>query len=257
LGFAQNVNKQLYKSMDWFKAWFNTPYYHILYKNRNDEEARTFIENVTKFIEIPAQAKVMDLACGKGRHSVTLNQLGYDVVGLDLSDESIAYAKQFENEHLHFDVHDMREIYQENGFDAIFNLFTSFGYFDKDEENAQVFEAIKKQLKPNGILVFDYLNAEKIVKNLVPYEEKEIDGILFKITKSITAKNFIKKEIDFTADGQDWHFEEYVKVLYKKDFDEMIEKAGFKTQQVFGNYQLGSFFNDSSSDRLIYILKNV
>ena len=183
--------------MDWFKAWFNTPYYHTLYKNRNDDEARTFIENVTKFIEIPSTSKVMDLACGKGRHAVTLNNLGFDVLGLDLSEESIAYAKQFENKHLHFDVHDMRKVYKENEFDAIFNLFTSFGYFDNDDENALVFEAIKKQLKPNGILVFDYLNAEKIVKNLVPYEEKEIDGILFKITKSITEKNFIKKEIDF------------------------------------------------------------
>lgn len=242
--------------MDWFKAWFNTPYYHTLYKNRNDEEACTFIKNVTNFIEIPANSKVMDLACGKGRHSITLNQLGFDVVGVDLSDESIAYAKQFENETLKFDVHDMRKIYQENEFDAIFNLFTSFGYFDNDDENALVFEAIKKQLKPNGILVFDYLNAEKIVKNLVPYEEKEIDGILFKLTKTITEKNFIKKEIDFYADGQDWHFEEYVKVLYKKDFDLMVEKAGFKIKHVFGNYQLGSFFSDTSSDRLILILEN-
>lgn len=243
--------------MDWFKAWFNTPYYHILYKNRNDLEAKTFIENVTKFIEIPAKAKVMDLACGKGRHSITLNQLGFNVLGLDLSEESIAYAKQFENEHLHFDVHDMRKIYQENEFDAIFNLFTSFGYFENEEENTQVFEAIKKQLKPNGIFVFDYLNADKIVKNLLPYEEKEIDGILFKITKSITNTNFIKKEIDFYADGKEWHFEEFVKALYKKDFDAMIEKAGYKTLQVFGNYQLASLFNESTSDRLIYILKNV
>lgn len=241
--------------MDWFKAWFNTPYYHILYKNRSETEAKNFIENISKHIEIQNNSKVMDLACGKGRHSVTLNELGFDVVGLDLSDESIAYAKQFENNTLHFDVHDMRKVYQENGFDAIFNLFTSFGYFEDDADNAKVFEVIKIQLKEKGLFVFDYLNAVKIVENLVPYEEKVIDGILFKITKSITDKGFIKKEIDFIADGKDWHFEEFVKVLYLKDFEQMITKAGFTTKAVYGNYQLNEY-NEKTSDRLILILEN-
>lgn len=241
--------------MDWFKAWFNTPYYHTLYKNRSNDEAKAFIEKISSFLKIPNNARVMDLACGKGRHSVTLNNLSFNVLGLDLSDESIAYAKQFENDTLKFDVHDMRNIYQANEFDVIFNLFTSFGYFDDENDNVSVFKAIKEQLKPNGLLVFDFLNAEKIVANLVPYEEKEIDGILFKITKSITANNFIKKEIDFYADGQDWHFEEFVKVLYKKDFDQLIEKTGFKLKQVFGNYKLDKF-DDQTADRLILILEN-
>ena len=84
--------------MDWFKAWFNTPYYHTLYKNRDNSEAKAFIENMIDYLHLEKGAKVMDLACGKGRHSITLNENGLDVVGLDLSDESIAYAKQFENE---------------------------------------------------------------------------------------------------------------------------------------------------------------
>lgn len=241
--------------MDWFKAWFNTPYYHTLYKNRDNSEAKAFIENIIDYLHLEKGAKVMDLACGKGRHSITLNENGLDVIGLDLSDESIAYAKQFENDKLAFDVHDMREIYKADYFDVIFNLFTSFGYFDDENDNFRVFDAVKKQLKTNGTFVFDYLNAEKIVANLIPYEEKEIDGIIFKISKSITENQFIKKEIDFYADGQDWHFEEYVKVLYKKDFEQLIKQADFKTKAVFGNYKLESF-DAENSDRLILILEN-
>ena len=241
--------------MDWFKAWFNTPYYHTLYKNRDNSEAKAFIENMIDYLHLEKGAKVMDLACGKGRHSITLNENGLDVIGLDLSDESIVYAKQFENKKLAFDVHDMREIYKTDYFDVIFNLFTSFGYFDDENDNFKVFDAVKKQLKANGIFVFDYLNAEKIVANLIPYEEKEIDGIIFKISKSITENQFIKKEIDFYADGQDWHFEEYVKVLYKKDFEQLIKQVDFKTKAVFGNYKLESF-DAENSDRLILILEN-
>ena len=242
--------------MDWFKAWFNTPYYHILYNNRTKDEARHFIEKLIQHLQLPTQAKVMDLACGKGRHSVTLNQLGFDVIGLDLSEESIEYAKQFENEFLHFDTHDMREVYKSNTFDAIFNLFTSFGYFENEADNYKVFEVVKQQLKPNGLFIFDYLNAEKVIATLTPYEEKEINGIRFKITKSITSDYFIKKEIEFEADGKDWYFKEFVKILYKKDFEAMIAKAGFQIRENFGNYNLDPF-DEQSSDRYILILEHV
>ena len=241
--------------MDWFKAWFNTPYYHTLYKNRDNSEAKAFIEKIIDYLHLEKGAKVMDLACGKGRHSITLNENGLDVIGLDLSDESIAYAKKFENKKLAFDVHDMREIYKADYFDVIFNLFTSFGYFDDEQDNFKVFDAVKKQLKANGTFVFDYLNAEKIVANLIPYEEKEIDGIIFKISKSVSENQFIKKVIDFYADEQDWHFEEYVKILYKKDFENLIEQADFKVKTIFGNYKLEPF-DPVNSDRLILILEN-
>ncbi|MFN5878833.1 MAG: SAM-dependent methyltransferase, partial [Flavobacteriales bacterium] len=69
-------------SKEWFADWFDTPYYHILYKNRNDEEAAHFIENLIEFIQLDLGSRVLDLACGKGRHSVTLNKLGYNVLGV-------------------------------------------------------------------------------------------------------------------------------------------------------------------------------
>ena len=150
-----------------------------------------FIKKITHYLQLPQHAKLLDLACGKGRHSITLNKLGFDVLGIDLAEACISFAKQYENEHLKFEVHDMREVYHPNEFDAVFNLFTSFGYFEKYEDNFSVFEAVKQQIKSHGIFVLDYLNAEKVVSHMIPYEEKVIDGILFKITKSIE-NGFIK-----------------------------------------------------------------
>lgn len=239
--------------LQWFVKWFNSPYYHILYKNRSLTEAEDFIKKITTYLELPAQTKILDLACGKGRHSITLNKLGFDVVGIDLASASIEFAKQFENEHLKFEVHDMREVFHPNEFDVIVNLFTSFGYFKEYQDNFKVFEAVKEQLKATGIFVFDYLNAEKVVANMIPYEEKVIDGIVFKLTKSVE-NGFIKKEIDFEDKGETFHFEEYVRLIYAKDFKEIYEKEGFKLDKIFGNYNLDAF-DDKNSDRLILVLK--
>ena len=94
---------------DWFTSWFNTPYYHILYKNRNDDDAQLFMRNLTTFLKLDINSHILDLPCGKGRHSVFLNSLGFKVTGGDLAENSIKHAKHFENDRLHFEVYDMRK----------------------------------------------------------------------------------------------------------------------------------------------------
>ena len=131
----------------WYASWFDTPYYHILYKDRDYSEARGFMDNLTDYLNIPECGKILDLACGKGRHSVYLNTLGYHVTGVDLSEQSITHAKQFENENLKFDVHDMSKAYPDT-FDAVFNLFTSFGYFNQESTNIQVLKNFKFKVFP-------------------------------------------------------------------------------------------------------------
>ena len=113
---------------NWFEEWFDSPYYHLLYCNRSAEEAESFIKKLTQKLDLRKGAKVLDVACGKGRHSRTLASLGYDVTGIDLSANSIAFAKNFENAHLKFEVFDMRKTYAAQKFDYVFNLFSSFGY---------------------------------------------------------------------------------------------------------------------------------
>ena len=94
------------KKADWFTDWFNTSYYHTLYKNRNDDDAQLFMRNITEFLQLSKTSYIHDLPCGKGRHSIYLNSLGYHVTGSDLSENSILSAKQFENDSLHFKVKD-------------------------------------------------------------------------------------------------------------------------------------------------------
>ena len=237
---------------NWFTSWFDTPYYHILYKDRNYREAQIFMDNLTHYLNLPEKAKVLDLACGKGRHSIYLNQLGFDVLGADLSENSITEASKNSNETLHFKVHDMREPFDEK-FDAIFNLFTSFGYFENDEDNLTTLKAIKESLSEYGFAVIDFMNVTNVIETLVPEEVKTVDGIEFKI-KRYVEDGHILKEIDFEDQGRKYHFTEKVKALTLKDFQELMDEAGIFLLDIFGDYKLKKF-HKTESERLIMIFK--
>ena len=240
---------------EWFGEWFNSPYYHILYKHRDFEEAEHFIDGLIRYFEFKTSDKIMDLACGKGRHSIYLNSRGFQVVGIDLSPQSIAHARQFENEKLRFYVHDMRKVFKVQEFDYVLNLFTSFGYFDIEKENQEALCAAAKDLKQGGKMLIDFLNPYKVVHNLVPEEVKKIEGIEFHITKHLSEDNFIIKDIRFEDGGREYHFQERVKAIRRTRFLEYFEEAGLELVETFGDYDLNTY-NREQSDRMIFVLQN-
>ncbi len=237
----------------WYRSWFNSPYYHILYANRDHNEAELFIDRISEYFHLKENDRVLDACCGKGRHSIYLNKKGIDVTGIDLSSESIAYAKQFENDHLHFYEHDIRNLLSANYFDFVFNLFTSFGYFRRENEDIKAIKAFAKNLKPGGILMMDFLNVDQITSNIQPEDEKCIDGILFKIQKKIE-NGLITKKINFDDAGCQYEFKEEVKALHLTDFKRYFDMADLELIQLFGSYHLEPF-NVDSSERLIMIAR--
>jgi SAM-dependent methyltransferase len=237
----------------WFQNWFNSPYYHILYHQRNDEEAEFFIDNLCAFLKPDLNSRLLDIACGRGRHSVYLNKKGYDVTGIDLSFASINYAKQFENEKLHFYVHDMRYLFYINYFDIAFNLFTSFGYFETEKDHVNSLKTFRKSLKKDGLLVLDYFNSQKIIKNLNQHEVKQVEGIDFHINKKVVDSKIVKS-IVFEHKNKEYAFKEEVKAFTFNDFERMFVSSGFKILHYFGSHSLERF-DELKSDRLIFICK--
>jgi SAM-dependent methyltransferase len=201
---------------------------------------------------MPENGTILDLACGKGRHSIYLNKLGYQVTGVDLSENSIAIANESSNETLQFKTHDMREPMNET-YDAVFNLFTSFGYFDTFEDNIKTLKAIKDSINEYGFGVIDFFNADFIIENLVAEETKEIDGITFNIKRFVENKKIIK-EIRFEDKGETYNFTEKVSAFTLADFESMMEEAGIYLLEIFGDYKLKKFYK-TQSDRLIMIFK--
>lgn len=238
---------------DWFSTWFDSPYYHILYKNRDSQEAQRFMDTLIAYLRPKPSYHLLDLACGKGRHAIYLNQKGYDVTGIDLSAKSIAYAKQFENERLHFFRHDMREVFHPGKFDLVLNLFTSFGYFAADCENVLALQATTASIKPGGKFVIDFMNSKRVIERLVAQETKEENGIIFHISRRVE-KGFIIKTIRFQDQGQDYEFIERVRALQYHEFLEYFQMAHLRVAEVFGDYALHPF-DPEKSERMIFVLK--
>jgi len=237
----------------WFETWFDSPYYHLLYANRSETEAAEFITLMSAHLKLDMHTKVIDIACGKGRHTKTMAELGFDATGIDLSPNSIASAKRGEQEQLQFDVWDMRQPYRIGYFDVAFNLFSSFGYFDDDAEDAKAIQAMHDCLKPGGLLVLDYINTQFAVLNLKSREIIPRNDIQFHIQKKVE-QGFIRKRINFLAEGEEYEFEEQLKVINLTRFEQMITAAGFELVEILGNYNLEQF-SPNTSPRLILIAK--
>jgi len=235
----------------WYERWFDSPYYHMLYSNRGIDEAKNFVGRIVDKFKIQPGTPVLDAACGKGRHSQTLASHGLNVTGIDLSHNSIAYAKQFEHEHLRFEVWDMRQVYKPEAFDYVFNLFSSFGYFEDDEQDFLAIKAFAANLKPGGTLVLDYMNTECVVKLLKPRDIVQRGDIQFHIQKKIE-NGFIKKKIEFLVDGVDNSYTEELKIINLYKFEKMLKDAGFILKETLGDYDLNKF-DPGSSMRLILI----
>ena len=245
--------------MAWFETWFDTPYYHILYNDRDFAEAENFITLLINYLNIPKNSKIIDLACGKGRHSIFLNQMGYEVLGLDLSQQSIEHNKEHETSTLKFEVHDMREEILNDlpikKVHAVFNLFTSFGYFEDVNDDRKVFQSIANILKPDGYFVLDFLNEKWVENTLVEDETTRKGGIEFSIKKKIEDHHIIK-DISFTADGENHHFFEKVKLHTLEEIKDYAEEVGFERVKVFGDYHLNEFELEKSP-RCINVFRKI
>jgi 2-polyprenyl-3-methyl-5-hydroxy-6-metoxy-1,4-benzoquinol methylase len=240
---------------NWFQEWFNTPYYHALYAHRNEQEAQAFIKRLVQKLELPMAATVADIACGKGRHTRTLAQLGMRASGFDLSPASIEFAQE-ESRRLgletSFMVHDMRDAYTGPKWKAAFNLFTSFGYFQNRKTDAQVLGHIFDQLEPGAWFVQDYLNAAAVLPDLPVKETIARSPWLFHCHKHVE-RGVILKDIEvWEGETKLGQFQEQVEVYTAADLQSLHEEAGFRAQFTWGNYQAGGY-RPETSPRIILL----
>lgn len=210
-------------------------------------------------ISVNAKCKVLDIACGAGRHSLELARRGFDVTGFDLSKFLIGEAKKElknspeQNLKLKFLIRDMRDFNFRSSFDVAVNIFTSFGYFEDDEENFKVIRNASNSLKSGGYFVFDFLNKKYIEKNLVRYSRSK-QGYITLIQKRRIENGFVKKEITIKRNKKMLNFTESLKLYSLNEFKKVFRSYSFRIQNLFGDY-FGNKFNENKSLRLIIIAK--
>ncbi len=240
--------------IDWFERWFGSPYYHILYTHRDHTEAQIFVQHLLQYLKPAKGSKMLDIACGEGRHSIQLAEQGFEVIGLDISAASISKAKSFANENATFYVHDMRYAFYINYFDFSFNFFTSFGYFNSFKDHLLAAQSFANGLKKGGKLVIDYINMLPAIEKMVANEIIDRPTMQFRIERKMEDKHFLKNIYFTDANGLERAYSERVAAFSLDEFIDLFHHVGLEFESVFGDYHLGNY-DAKISPRMIMIFK--
>jgi SAM-dependent methyltransferase len=251
--------------MAWYREWFDSDAYELVYEQRDLSEARRLADLIERTAEPEPGARVLDVGCGRGRHSRILAARGYAVTGVDLSENAVRTARRRAAEEgldVRFEQGDMRRLTYDAAFDGAVNLFTTFGYFDDDDDHQRVIDGIARALVPGGWFVQDFLNVPYVREHLVAEDEKTIDGVRVRQQRWLDGDR-VKKRITFhrngNGDGPEGDlpsFTESVRLLTADDFRRMYEAAGLTLETTFGDYD-GSPHTPESPRLILYARKRV
>lgn len=241
---------------EWFVDWFSTDEYLYVYRHRNEEDADKLVKLILDNVKLKKFSEILDIACGAGRHSILFAQKGLKVTAIDLSKKLIHLAKQSSNElklKINFIICDLRALPIVKQFDLVVNLFTSFGYFDDDDENYNIVRTAFKHTKKNGYFILDYFNSAFVRNNLIPVTVENLPGGMITQHRSIEGNRVIKKISVENKNGKKQYLES-VRLYDKVEIEKIISETGFKILYEFGNFR-GNAFDLKDSERIIIIAK--
>ncbi|MCF8217150.1 MAG: class I SAM-dependent methyltransferase [Chlorobium sp.] len=248
-------------SRPWFAEWFDHPLYLEVYSHRDSAEAarciNTIIERTQPGNHRPSSINVLDIACGAGRHAIEFARLGYCVTGNDLSPYLLDTARKEAhscNAELSFTCCDMRHLPAENSYDLIVQLFTSFGYFDSEEDDRRVIRNVSNLLNRNGWYVLDLINPLYLRRNLVPVSLRTVSGLDVREERTLEQNRITKKITIMPPVGEALQFVESVRLYTKEEITTMLAETDLKLDFIAGDYT-GAPFNSEHSPRMMLFLR--
>jgi len=238
----------------WYKEWFGEDYL-VVYQHRDDSDAKQLIELIVQNTIISKKSRLLDLACGNGRHAYLMSKYTSNVFGLDLSSHLLneACKKKVANQSPSFVRADMRYFPFNIKFDIIFSLFTSFGYFEDDKLHLHVAKEIRSSLKKSGLFVLDYFNPNYVKETLISRGKRMVGEIEVEEERWIKNKR-VHKNISIQKNGSKKTFHESVRMFELDELRDLLKKAGIETNKVFGDYD-GSSYKKKSKRIIVFAEK--
>jgi ubiquinone/menaquinone biosynthesis C-methylase UbiE len=245
--------------MAWYEEFFKEDYLKIYLPFLTEERTKTDVDFIAEVLNLPAGSKILDLACGYGRHTIPLAKKGYDMTGLDYTAKFVQMAEEkakSENVQIEFLVGDMRKIPFENHFAGVISYFTSFGFFS-DEENFEVLKGVSNSLKKEGKFLLDIINREFVIKNWMPKDWDRLEDGTLVLEENILdlmtnrTKNY-RTIIDKKGKRNIW-FE--LRLYTLQELAYLLEKVGLKVIQTYGKKDNSPYSIDSG--RMIILSQKI
>jgi len=243
---------------NWFEKWFESDDYLKVYQHRDESEANLLVKLILNHVKLKPKSSILDIACGAGRHSISFAKEGFNVIGFDISRNLLNYARLKAEEkglNIKFISSDVRTFSFDCKFDLSLNLFTSFGYFESDDENLSVFKIASTHTKKGGYFVFDYFNTEYLKNNLVESSFENFGDFQIEQIRAIEG-NRVNKKIRIIKNEIGAEYNESVQLYIYDWLKNSLKSFGFDIIYMFGNYE-GNQFDIKTSPRIIFICQKV
>lgn len=216
--------------MDWFRQWFGTRYYALLYGHRDEADAQAWVDRIVERTGLKPGDSLLDMACGRGRHAVRFAAHGVRTTGIDLSERSIAEARE-RAPGAEFHVHDIREPFAQGRFDVVVCLFTSLGYSPDRADDQRAVDAARDALRPGGYFVLDVLNGDTTCSNLVSDECTEVEGVRFTVQRALEDGDIVKR-IGVADGARKEQFMERVHAWHVEEVRALVLQAGLVLEEI-------------------------
>lgn len=219
--------------------------------------AKTDVDGAIKLLALKPSVRVLDLCCGLARHSLELARRGYKVTGVDRTRIYIERAKKSaKNQGVEpeFIQEDMRRFVRPSAFDAVINLFTSFGYFEDEPDNLQVLNNIYHSLKPGGAALFDTISKEILARDFKERDWLECGDALLLEQRSVDKDwKWFKPRWIIVKDGSKHEFRWKIRLYSGPEFKALLKRAGFKEVQLYGGLDGTPY--DRNAKRLVAVAR--
>lgn len=238
--------------MEWWEDIYNRQIYFDLYEQEDTKLAEKEVQQVLTLLYPPEGARILDLCCGYGRHSIPLARRGFQVTGVDISTTQIQHAREVAskaNAHLDFHVADARKLNFQEAFDVVLSMFVSFGFFNDENEAKAMLQGVFSALKPGGKFLLDFWNREKEIREFKPYAcEKNRDVIVLKEWQfdALAGRLNWTNTVIF-PDGKRESWDHSVRAYTVAELKALLEEVGLKFEAVYGSLAGEDYTLDSPS----------
>lgn len=223
----------------WYATYFGEDYLRI-YDFLTPALTAWEVEGILHRLALPVGSSILDLCCGHGRHAIALAKHGYRVTGQDLSEVFLCRAQteaETQGVEIRWIHSDIRNIPFENEFDAVINLFSSFGYLENEDEDRKVLQQVQRALKPQGLFLLETIQREAFLRYFAPHEiSRHPDGLIVLEERSfdlLTSRNNARITM-LDADGQRTEYHHSVRIYTLTELARMLAQAGLPVQTYYG-----------------------